>query len=561
MKKLLLVLLAVNLWGQNPKTAVFPTRPAVDTDLFVANNQTTQKTLATTITSSSTSIVLSSGTGWVAPVVITIDRATASQEIVYCSTLTSSTLSGCVRGQENTSATSHTSGANIDNFLTEGAFNQIAAEIKATESALAARTIDYVAGGGTAQAQTATLAPPLTALTAGARVRWIPSHANTAAAPTLAVNGLTAKSITKLGATALVANDITAAAIADVIYDGTEWQLQNPQTGTGGGNTLTSVTFSSTPTFTRSNPNQEWSITLTGNVTSSSLSGASAGDILVFNIIQDATGGRTFAWPTGFGEACTIASAASIGTKQTFYWDGSAAHALTPCVTTAAAPGAGILRGDTTSASELSGDATTSGSNAVTNVKVNGIAYSATAAAHSVEVVTTANTTATPKVVPDCTDTGGNHINFTQSTDAFSCGTSGGGSGVVQQVTVNISSAQIKTLNASPVTIVAAQGAGTFIQFVGATVEFVSNGTQYTTATGNVNFTLAGNWVAQATSDATINGLTSTQQIPFPPASGGSSLGDQRNVALDFRNTSAPEFAAGNGTFIVKCQYIVLTGL
>lgn len=31
------------------------------------------------------------------------------------------------------------------------------------------------------------------------------------------------------------------------------------------------------------------------------------------------------------------------------------------------------------------------------------------------------------KVVPDCTDTGGNHLNFTQSTDAFSCGTSGGG--------------------------------------------------------------------------------------------------------------------------------------
>lgn len=35
--------------------------------------------------------------------------------------------------------------------------------------------------------------------------------------------------------------------------------------------------------------------------------------------------------------------------------------------------------------------------------------------------------TSTYKVVPDCTDTGGNHINYTQSTDAFSCGTSGGG--------------------------------------------------------------------------------------------------------------------------------------
>jgi len=31
------------------------------------------------------------------------------------------------------------------------------------------------------------------------------------------------------------------------------------------------------------------------------------------------------------------------------------------------------------------------------------------------------------KVVPDCTDTGGNHLNYTQSSDAFSCGTSSTG--------------------------------------------------------------------------------------------------------------------------------------
>ncbi len=35
------------------------------------------------------------------------------------------------------------------------------------------------------------------------------------------------------------------------------------------------------------------------------------------------------------------------------------------------------------------------------------------------------------KTIPDCQDTGGNHLNFTQSTDAFSCGTSGGGGGSV----------------------------------------------------------------------------------------------------------------------------------
>jgi hypothetical protein len=95
---------------------------------------------------------------------------------------------------------------------------------------------------------------------------------------------------------------------------------------------------------------------------------------------------------------------------------------------------------------QLTGDVTAgagSGSQAATVVKVNGIAYSATAAAHTVQVTTTANTAVTAKVVPDCTDTGGNHLNFTQSSDAFSCGTSGGGSGsfvLVEQHTASTSS-------------------------------------------------------------------------------------------------------------------------
>jgi hypothetical protein len=87
----------------------------------------------------------------------------------------------------------------------------------------------YSAGGGTAQAQTVTLAPPVPYLTAGLEVRWLPTAANTAPAPTLAVNGLSAISITKCGTAALVASDLTTTAVADAIYDGTEFQLLNPQ--------------------------------------------------------------------------------------------------------------------------------------------------------------------------------------------------------------------------------------------------------------------------------------------------------------------------------------------
>jgi len=45
------------------------------------------------------------------------------------------------------------------------------------------------------------------------------------------------------------------------------------------------------------------------------------------------------------------------------------------------------------------------------------------------QVLVNSGTAWVAKTLPDCTDTGGNHLNYTQSTNAFSCGTSGGASG------------------------------------------------------------------------------------------------------------------------------------
>lgn len=93
----------------------------------------------------------------------------------------------------------------------------------------------YIAGAGSVNVMTATLVPAVTALTAGLRVQVLPNLANTTTTPTLNVNGLGAKTITKKGAAALAANDYTTTQIADFEYDGTEWQLMNPQTVTAGG--------------------------------------------------------------------------------------------------------------------------------------------------------------------------------------------------------------------------------------------------------------------------------------------------------------------------------------
>lgn len=102
-------------------------------------------------------------------------------------------------------------------------------------------------GAGTGNAQTVTLSPAITSLTVGLRVQWIPAHANTItsppSAPTLAVSGLTATAIIKAGGAALAAGDLSTTAVADAIYDGTYFELQNPQTTSGGGGSGSPYTY------------------------------------------------------------------------------------------------------------------------------------------------------------------------------------------------------------------------------------------------------------------------------------------------------------------------------
>jgi hypothetical protein len=88
------------------------------------------------------------------------------------------------------------------------------------------------------------------------------------------------------------------------------------------------VTFSATPTFDASSLSL-FKITLTGNVTSSTLSGAFSGQMLTFEICQDGSGSRTFVWPANVKGGMTIGSTASKCNTQQFIYDGSSAYALT----------------------------------------------------------------------------------------------------------------------------------------------------------------------------------------------------------------------------------------
>lgn len=88
---------------------------------------------------------------------------------------------------------------------------------------------ESLAGGGTANAQTATPTIAWTALTDGSIVSWVPTAANTGAT-TLAVSGQTAKNVLIPGGAACVGGELQTSSIAVAQYDATldSYTLLNP---------------------------------------------------------------------------------------------------------------------------------------------------------------------------------------------------------------------------------------------------------------------------------------------------------------------------------------------
>lgn len=77
------------------------------------------------------------------------------------------------------------------------------------------------------------------AIFTGEVIRVLPAHANTTTTPTLAYCGVSPKTITKFGQSALAANDLLTTDVAVFVYDGTYMQLQNPATLSISGGTVT----------------------------------------------------------------------------------------------------------------------------------------------------------------------------------------------------------------------------------------------------------------------------------------------------------------------------------
>ena len=83
-------------------------------------------------------------------------------------------------------------------------------------------------------------------------------------------------------------NDASQSALAAV--------LSNILTESDLGTNLVSVAYSPTPTFNATSTNG-FQMALTGNITSSAITGVSIGQLVAFYFSQDSAGGRTIVWP------------------------------------------------------------------------------------------------------------------------------------------------------------------------------------------------------------------------------------------------------------------------
>lgn len=103
---------------------------------------------------------------------------------------------------------------------------------------------------GAADVYVVTLSPAPSAYASLQRFCFKAVSANATTTPTLNVNGLGAKTITKNGGAALAANDIKAGQVVDVEYDGTNLQMQSTLgNAASGGSVSVSGTSVSSPNF------------------------------------------------------------------------------------------------------------------------------------------------------------------------------------------------------------------------------------------------------------------------------------------------------------------------
>lgn len=136
--------------------------------------------------------------------------------------------SGTVNGATSWVQTNAVNTMGTDNII----WDQFGADVNVVITSIQESSYIYSADTGAADAYVATLAPAITAYNAGQQVLLNVANANTGAS-TINVNGVGAANIKLEDGTDPSAGDIIATQLAWLVYDGTNFILQNPARGLG----------------------------------------------------------------------------------------------------------------------------------------------------------------------------------------------------------------------------------------------------------------------------------------------------------------------------------------
>lgn len=134
---------------------------------------------------------------------------------------------------ETNAATSETNAGTSETNAGTSETNASNSAVAAAASAVTAvgASIQYIVTAGTTTAYTATPATAWTALTTGNRIAVKFNATNTSTTPTLAVSGLTAKTIKQQDGGAVLVGQLLINSIAELVYDGTDFLVMS-QTAT-----------------------------------------------------------------------------------------------------------------------------------------------------------------------------------------------------------------------------------------------------------------------------------------------------------------------------------------
>ena len=129
--------------------------------------------------------------------------------------------------------------------------------------------------------------------------------------------------------------------------------------------------------------------------------------------------------------------------------------------------------------------------------------------------------------------------------------------GKVYERTVEISSAEIKTLRASPKVLVPAPGSGRLIEFISAVLRVDSTDTVYTESTDNlvIEYSSGDDLTGAIETTGLIDQTTNETRRVATDWGTDTDLEAQINKAVRLFNTGDNEYAAGTGTMKVTTLY------